>query len=407
MNTSPLYAFTFNKIILNNEGIPVDYIFLEVNKTFENITNLKAENIINKRVLEVIPNFDKWDFDWIGTYGRVALTGEETEFEVYSSDVKHWYHVHAYSTEKYYFTTELIDITHAKNAEIKQIEKENNFQTFFNSVDDFLFVLDTNGLMIDVNEAVVRRLKYSKDELLGQSVLILHPEERREEAGAIVVAMIAGTKDFCPIPLVTKDGNEIQVETRVYPGIWNGDPALFGVVKDVTKMKQSEEKFSKAFHSGSNLMAISTISTGRYIEVNDLFLEVMEFTKDEVIGKSTLELNLFDDLHQREIIKTIIKENGFVNNAEVKIKTKTGKALIGLFSGTNINIGDEPCLLTTMIDITEKKKDEEKLAKILSETENMNRLMTGREERILELKTDINNLLKLLGKETKYKSVED
>jgi len=60
-----------------------------------------------------------------------------------------------------------------------------------------------------------------------------------------------------------------------------------------------------------------------------------------------------------------------------------------------------------MIDITEKKKDEEKLAKILSETENMNRLMTGREERILELKTDINNLLKLLGKETKYKSVED
>ena len=299
------------------------------------------------------------------------------------------------------------DITERKQVEAELKKSEDNFRTFFDSIADLLFVLDANGIMIDVNQTVIRRLEYSKEELLGQSVLVVHPEARRQEAGQIVGEMLAGIKDFCPVPVLSKSGIEIQVETRVYPGVWNGESALFGVVKDITRMKQSEEKFSKAFQSGSNLMAISTINTGRYIEVNDLFLEVMEFTKDEVIGKTVLELNLFEDMHQREIIKSTIKENGFIKNVEVKIKTKTGKALIGLFSGTYISIGDEPCLLTTMIDITDKKLDEEKLSKVMLETENMNRLMTGREERILELKLDINNLLKQLGKDIKYKSVED
>ena len=118
-------------------------------------------------------------------------------------------------------------------------------------------------------------------------------------------------------------------------------------------------------------------------------------------------MNLFEDIHQREITRSVINKKNFVKDIEVKVKTKTGKELIGLFSVININVSEEPCWLTTMIDITEKKIAEEKLAKILSETENMNRLMTGREERILELKIDINNLLRQLGKEIKYKSVEE
>jgi PAS domain S-box-containing protein len=299
------------------------------------------------------------------------------------------------------------DITQRKQVEAELKKSEDNFRTFFDSIADLLFVLDTNGNMIDVNETVIRRLEYTKEELIGKSVLIVHPEDRREEAGATVAAMLAGTKDFCPIPVLSKSGKEIQVETRVYPGMWDGEPALYGVVKDITKMKQSEEKFSKAFQSGSNLMAISTNDTGRYIEVNDMFLHIMEFTKDEVIGKTVLELNLFDDINQRDIIKLKMKEKGFVNNVEVKIKSKTGKILIGLFSASYIYIGEDLCLLTSMIDITEKKMHEEKLALILSETENMNRLMTGREERVLELKLEINNLLKQLGKDIKYRSVED
>jgi len=256
------------------------------------------------------------------------------------------------------------DITERKQMEEKLKSSEENFRTFFDSIADLLFVLDSNGNMIDVNETVLRRLEYSKEELMGQSVLVVHPEARREEAGIIVAAMLDGTKDFCPIPVISKSGIEIQVETRIYPGVWDGEPALFGVVKDITKMKQSEEKFLKAFQAGSNLMAISTIKSGLYIDVNNMFLQVLGFTREEVIGKTSQELNIFEDKLQREIIKTGIKENGFVKDIELNIKTKTGNKLIGLFSASYIHIGDEPCWLTTMTDITERKMAEQDLAEL-------------------------------------------
>jgi PAS domain S-box-containing protein len=253
------------------------------------------------------------------------------------------------------------DITQRKQMEVELKTSEENFRTFFSSIADLLFVLDANGNMIDVNETVLRRLEYTKEELMGQSVLMVHPEERRQEAGAIVGEMLAGTKDFCPVPVLSKSGLEIQVETRVYPGAWNGEPALFGVAKDVTKIKQSEEKFSKAFQAGSNLMAISTINTGLYIDVNDMFLRVLGFSRDEVIGKTSQELNLFEDVYQREFVKSSLKENGFAKDIEVRIKTKSGEELIGLFSASYIHISDEPCWLTTMTDITQRKQAEKAL----------------------------------------------
>lgn len=73
--------------------------------------------------------------------------------------------------------------------------------------------------MIDMNQTVLRRLEYTKQELIGQSVLAVHPEARRAEAGAIIAAMLSGTIDFCPVPVISKSGVEIRVETRVYPGI--------------------------------------------------------------------------------------------------------------------------------------------------------------------------------------------
>ena len=133
------------------------------------------------------------------------------------------------------------EIQERKQAEELLKESETNFRTFFNSIDDFLFVLDEQGNMINVNETVIQRLEYSEDDLIGRNVLMVHPEDRQSEAGRIVGEMIAGTADFCPVPLVTKSGKHIQVETRVYPGSWNGKPALFGVAKDITAQKQVEE----------------------------------------------------------------------------------------------------------------------------------------------------------------------
>ena len=206
------------------------------------------------------------------------------------------------------------DISERRKNEAALKSSEANFRTFFSSIADLLFVLDGNANMLEMNETVLRRLEYTKEELIGQSVLMIHPEARRAEAGAVVAEMLAGTRDFCPVPVLSKSGVEIQVETRVYPGIWNGQPALFGVVKDVTKIKQSEEKFIRAFQSGTNLMAISSGNTGVYLDVNDMFLQLLEYSKDEVIGRTSRELSIFVDPQQHGFIKSLMVEQGFVRD---------------------------------------------------------------------------------------------
>ncbi len=102
-----------------------------------------------------------------------------------------------------------LDITDRKRSQEIKEQIRQNYETFFNTIDDFLFVLDETGCIIHTNNTVIRRLGYLTEELTGQSVLVVHPGPRREEAGRIVGEMLAGTADFCPVPLITKSGIQI------------------------------------------------------------------------------------------------------------------------------------------------------------------------------------------------------
>ena len=114
-------AYALHKIILDDLGRPVDYVFLEVNDSFERFTGLKRTNIIGKRVTEVIPSIRKDHVDWIDKYGKVATTGKAIRFENYSTSLKKWYSISAYSPEKNYFVTIFEDITERKKAENKVV----------------------------------------------------------------------------------------------------------------------------------------------------------------------------------------------------------------------------------------------------------------------------------------------
>jgi two-component system sensor histidine kinase/response regulator len=255
----------------------------------------------------------------------------------------------------------LIDITERKSAEERIKESETNFRTFFDSIADLLFVLDETGHIIDMNNTAVRSLGYTKEELIGLSALIIRPMARWEEAWATMTKILDGTVDLCTIPLITKSGAEILVETRISPGRWNGKPALFSNIKDVTKMRESEEKFSRAFQSGSNLMTISNAQTGRFIDVNDQFLQALQYTKREVLGKTSKELNIFTNYKNRKVISSTVAKNGICKDFEVEMRTNTGGRLIGLLTSSSLYVGEEHCLLTTMVDITERKRTEEAL----------------------------------------------
>jgi len=125
-------------------------------------------------------------------------------------------------------------------------------------------------------------------------------------------------------------------------------------------LRQSEEKFSKAFRASPDMVIITTLRDGIFIEVNDSFTRIIGYTHEEVIGRSSTELGIWVKAKERARIAQIIKESGGVRNEEVDFRIKSGEIRLFLFSAELINIGDEPCLLSVVTDITDRKQAEEK-----------------------------------------------
>ncbi len=107
-------GFAFHEIITDENGEPCDYRFLSINPAFEKQTGLKASDVVGKRVLEVLSTTEKY---WIDTYGKVALSGENLEFENYSSELNSYFHVTAFCPRKGYFAVIFENITERKIAE--------------------------------------------------------------------------------------------------------------------------------------------------------------------------------------------------------------------------------------------------------------------------------------------------
>jgi PAS domain S-box-containing protein len=283
-----------------------------------------------------------------------------------------------------------LDITESKMAEVLLKQTHTNYETFFNAIDDFLFVLDEQGNIIHTNSTVNDRLGYSREELSGKSILMVHPPEYRVEAGRIVGKMLSGLMDFCPVPVMSKMGLQIPVETRVFPGIWDSKPVIFGVTKDISRVQLSEEKFSKLFHLNPSACGLSSLDDHTYLEVNEAFYTLFGFEKSEVIGKTASALGILD----QGAINTIMSEadgEGNVTNIEADLKAKNGDIKHVIISSENIYVQDKRYRFTVVNNITERKLAEDKIKSLLAEKEIILKEVHHR------IKNNMNTLIGLLS----------
>ena len=126
-------GLALHEIITDDQDQPVDYRYIEVNKSFEALTGLQAKTTIGKTVRELIPGIEEDPFDWIGKYGQVALAGKEMRVEQYAEPLNRWYNINAYSPQKGQFATIVEEITDRKQMELAL--KETN-----SSLEDLVYV---------------------------------------------------------------------------------------------------------------------------------------------------------------------------------------------------------------------------------------------------------------------------
>ena len=123
-------------------------------------------------------------------------------------------------------------------------------------------------------------------------------------------------------------------------------------------LRFSEEKFAKAFRASPDAITITTVDEGRYIEVNDGFLRLSGYAREEVIGRTSLELNLWADPADRACLVEQVRRNEPVRDLEVHFRNKFGRTGAALVSADRIELGGQACLLTVTRDLTQQKQKE-------------------------------------------------
>ncbi|WP_170265807.1 sensor domain-containing protein [Thiohalocapsa marina] len=254
-----------------------------------------------------------------------------------------------------------IDLAESERPEQALRELAANFQTFFETVGDIILVVAPAGHILYANQACQRILGYSRAELSQLQVLDLHPPEVRAEARDIFAAMLRGERQLCPLPLIAKDGALVPVETRVWPGRWNGTDCIYSLIKNLSAEQEAKQRFERLFHHNPAPMALTSLPERRFADVNQAFLERLGYRREEVLGQRAADLDLFPDrARQQRLVQQLIAGER-ISNEELKVRCKDGALLDGLFSGELIRSQGRAYLLTVMLDITERTRAEQKL----------------------------------------------
>lgn len=150
---------------------------------------------------------------------------------------------------------------------------------------------------------------------------------------------------------------DIQQLNTVIMTVWN----MTETKKSLIELKHSEEKFSMAFRTSPYAITITDPVSGEIVEVNDGFCDITSYAVDEVIGKSTVDLWLWENDDDRKEVVSDLQKGVLVQNREYRFMAKSGKIVIGLYSAEFIKLNERILILSSINDITEKRKAEEKL----------------------------------------------
>jgi len=264
----------------------------------------------------------------------------------------------------------LRDVTERKRAE-EELQASEAFQSGLLANSPIpISVVNPDTSLRYVNPVLERLTGFSAEELVGEKAPYPYwaDESLPQTTKQFKKAMRQGGDRVLEL-FKRKNGERFWVEISSVPVKKDGKfQYLLASWVDITERKRageelqaSEEKFYKAFHATSSLMAIASLKTGNIIDVNEAYARLVGYKREEIIGQTELTLDLLITQEQREEIEKRLREKGTVHDFEVEMLTKSGEIRTVLFSADTITLNGEPCLINMAIDITERKRAEEEL----------------------------------------------
>lgn len=271
---------------------------------------------------------------------------------------------------------------------------EEQYRMLFESNPQPMYVIDRNTLrFLAVNDATVQRYGYPRQKFLDMTILdIRPPEDIPRVLNTVLREHRSGIQQYGNWSHRAANGEIIRVQISTHDVTFKGVDAMLVLAHDVTemwkgqeKLRHSEERFSKAFRSSPVAITISAMADGRYIDVNEAFLRMVGWQREEVIGRGTLELNIWEHPSDRARMVAELERAGRIVAFETEFLSRSRGQRSVQVSAELIVLDGELCVLAITNDVTEAKRLEKQL-RLAQKMEAVGQLAGG-------LAHDFNNML--------------
>jgi PAS domain S-box-containing protein len=358
------------------------YSHAEITKLFIWDINTLGEVETRKCMIQVMLDNEP-EFEFMHRLG----SGETRYVLVYSSELKIQGKSILYSV--------VVDITDRKNAQTKLKQYADNLRIVFDSAPNILALVDENIRVEMINRNGALLVGKGIDALSGLLCGdVFNCKHAFHGDGC-------GTNPECPdCPLRSRvlstfetgkpqieeegqmtfilNGKEVVVDILISTSLLSisDNRKVLLSLMDISESKnairalrESEEKFRFAFHTSPDSINLNRLEDGMYLEINQGFTQITGYTREETVGKTSLELNVWKNPDDRKRLVEGLKQKGYVENMEAEFVAKDGRIRDGLISATTMKFKNENVIISIIRDISERKQAEN----LLKESESIHK----------------------------------
>jgi len=262
----------------------------------------------------------------------------------------------------------LRDRTEQKKAENALRQSEESYRSLLALAPDSITITRIkDSRLLQINEAFCQHTGYSPEEAIGRTALELNlyvdPNDRKRVYEALEQH---GRFDGMEIRYQAKDGTILNDLTSARTIRFQGEDCVLNIATNINSLKEvqralreSEESYRSVLGLSPDIITITRIEDGNYLQVNEAFCQLTGYSVEEVIGRTPAEINLYADPSDRQVLMGALRQHGRVDGMEIRFRVKDGSIRESLMSSRPVRFQGEDCIMSVNMDITSLKKAEQ------------------------------------------------
>ncbi len=371
------FRTTFEGMLEGTQIIGFDWRYVYLNATAEKHNRRPNRELLGQRYMDKWPGIEETHIFTLLKSCMETRTAYHVENEfIFPDGEARWYELSIQPVPEGIFILS-IDITERKLIEASLRQSEEKYRLLAENISDVIWILDIQTSRFRYISPSVKQLRgYTAEEALAQEMAVSITPASAEYLAQVLPARLEEfsqgiTKDYIDeMEQPCKDGRTVWTETttRFILRAETGQLEVYGVSRDITERKraeaalrQSEENFSKAFISSPTALLMTRLSDGKIIELNEAYTTIVGYTREELLGRKTIEFNIYLDTKDRQQIVERLLRTGTTRDVELDIRHCSGSIKHVIAAQEIITFNGETCILSSLLDITSRKQLEETL----------------------------------------------